>query len=371
MKTTPPRFEIATTALAVLNEDDILRSYLYLCDFHKDGQEMHSDERRNVSCNKNDTEHIVNHCWNVRLIGKQRVLDVSDHLGRLVHILRHSAQPVATLQQEVLLEVESIVTALRQQLLSLQSTLTHECSLMDQILQTKVWKPNDMRNCKILWIKTLHTRLYNHIQRWELKVTSNILQYIDTKLYSTIFVESVENIKYHSPTDANRHSNNISIVKQNLEQFRSALLNVKRRIMIDPILLRHVADNILLSSGTSRNPDFSSSAGLPRSRLDSSNLPSQPQKLKQQNNSLLYSVDQCCLDISCAKSLLEAINIFCRQDRTRRRKALAYTSLLIAPSGYGKTYTCNQIEKEFGQVGCELTKDVIGEYIYALMVHFF
>lgn len=359
MNATPPQFEVATT-LAVLNEDDILRSYLYLCDYHKGVQVTHSDERRNVSCSKNDTENIVNYCWNVRLMGKQRVLDVSDYLGRLVHMLRHSAQPVATLQEEVCLEVESNVTALRQQLLSLQSTLTHECSLMDQILQTRVWNPTDIRNCKTLWIKTLHTRLYNHIQRWELRVTLNILQYIDTKLYSSIFVENAEYINYHSPTDANRHSNNISIVKQNLEQFRSALLNVKRRIMIDPILLRHVADNILLSSGTSRNPDFSSSPGLPRSRLDSSNLQSQEQTLKQQNNSLLYSVDQCCLDISCAKSLLEAINIFCSQDRTRRHKALVYTSLLIAPSGYGKTYTCNQIEKEFGQVGSEMTKDVIG-----------
>jgi hypothetical protein len=287
------------------------------------------------------------------------MLDASDHLSGLVHILRHSAQPVTNLQEEVCLEMESIITALRQQLVSLQSTLTHECSLIDQ-MQINVSKSNDIRKCKTVWIKTLYTRLKNYIQRWELRVTANILHYIDTKLYSTIFLENAENSKFCNPIDAN--SNNISIVKKNLEQFQSSLLNVKRHIMIDPILLRHVATNVLLSNVPSRNTDFSSPPGLPRSRLDSSNnvQSQQQQQQKQQFNPTEYNVDQYFLDISCAKSLLEAINIFCSQDRTRRQEALVYASLLIAPPGYGKTYICNQIEKEFGPMGKEITKDVIG-----------
>jgi len=348
-----------------LNEDDVLRSYLCLCDYNNDGQVLYSDERRSVSCKKNGSEYIVNHCLTVRQKGKQRMLDVSNHLGRLVHILRHSAEPVTTLQEEVCLEMESIITALRQQIVSLQSILEHECSLIDQILQIKVSKSNNTRNCKTIWIKTLHTRLYHHIQRWELRVASNILNYIDTKLYSTIFLENTENSKFCNPRDA--HSNNVSIVKQNLEQFQSALLNVKRCIMIDPILLRHVAENILLSNIPSRNSDFSSSPGLPRSRLDSSNsLQSQQQQQQQQKQQQKqqYIPDQYCLDISCAKSILEAINIFCSQDRTRRQEAIVYSSLLIAPSGYGKTYVCNQIEKEFGPMGKEIAKNVIGRYYF-------
>jgi hypothetical protein len=353
--------------LIVPNEDVIIRSYLCLCDYcddNNDDDDNDDDKSKNINANhKGNNNTILDHVFKIRQRRKQVVSGIGQSLDRLIHRLRYSSQSkvLAVTTQHECLELESIITTIREQLITLQSTLTEECTLMDQllfILLTGLTSSNGSSGNKTLWIKTLHTRLYNHIQRWELRITLHILQYMETKLYSTIFMGTEDNY-------GNQTITGTAIVKQHLDQFQSALLQVNRCTMIDPILLRHVAESIQPLSPTVRsttNTIVPSQSSITKEFTSSRLQPLQQQQQSIPKLTTTTTDTHYYDDISCAKSLSEAVKIFCSQDRISHRSAILYSALLVAPSGYGKTYTCNQIEKEIDHMK-EGNNEIIGRYL--------